>query len=901
MSLLSETMRKQYSGNSSTTSFSFPYGFLDATDLDVYLVDSLGVETFQAFVTAYDVIGTYNPLTSQYDDFTSGANVVFVSAPAAGYTVVILRNTPDTQDLSLPANTAYPPQDIEHQFDKVVMQVQYLKDRTDRSIRLSDANPQTFNPVIQGPLVANKVLAVDPTGTFITQSAGGGGGTWGSITGTLSAQTDLQAALDAKAATPVNLVSGVTGNLPVSNLNSGTSASASTFWRGDNSWATPTGGAWGSITGTLSSQSDLNTALGLKAPLASPTFTGTVTTPLSTGIVKSTSGVLGVAIAGDFPTLNQNTSGTAGTVTTNANLTGPVTSIGNATAIANGAITNAMLANSAVANLTNTNSGDVSVATFGSSPTANAASLSGQALTIQPADGTHPGSIALAAQTMGSGIKTFTSNPVFSAMTNGGVLLNDTSGNITSSAGALAVAKGGTGLTSPGTAGNALISNGSAWTSAPISGSSAFAAYASSQINNDSTAITATSFTTFSNSPAFTFIPTITGTYKVYSSVPASVTFAATNGGFVRIFNTTGSATLLQESQAVYYVSSGNDVFSCTAQSTYTLTAGTTYVFDLQGKMGAAAGSIQINNGLGTSFYMFAEGISLQGGIVSSVTNWNTNLALTPSSGFGTTTSQTILSRVVGDTLEVQGSFVSGTAGASLAYLSLPTGYAIDTTKINTSIVGQVGTFVSAQAPNATIYSSSAADAGILFFDGSTTNQVFFAVNQASNTFSKINGTGFIASGYQLTFQFQVPIVGLNGGNPDAIPSMRYYSSSTTISGSLATIVYTTQDYDNYSAYSSGTYTVPVAGKYQINGSLLITGTVALNNTLIMEIQKNGSVISRKTIFLPASITDGPVQVNDIINCSLNDTLRIQVSTSTTLPSIVSSNFDNFLSICKVG
>lgn len=28
---------------------------------------------------------------------------------------------------------------------------------------------------------------------------GGGGGTWGSITGTLSAQTDLQAALDAKA------------------------------------------------------------------------------------------------------------------------------------------------------------------------------------------------------------------------------------------------------------------------------------------------------------------------------------------------------------------------------------------------------------------------------------------------------------------------------------------------------------------------------------------------------------------------------------------------------------------------------------------------------------------------------------------------------------------------------
>ena len=51
-------------------------------------------------------------------------------------------------------------------------------------------------------------------------------------------------------------------------------------------------------------------------------------------------------------------SGNAATVTTNANLTGPVTSLGNATSIANGAITNAMLANGAVANLSGTNTGD---------------------------------------------------------------------------------------------------------------------------------------------------------------------------------------------------------------------------------------------------------------------------------------------------------------------------------------------------------------------------------------------------------------------------------------------------------------------------------------------------------------------------------------------------------------
>ena len=162
MTISTTTLRNSYSGNGSTTAFAYTFPINSTSEITVIERSATGTETVKSE-------GSGSTNYSIVDNGASGGTVTMVTAPAAGTTLVILRNTNLTQETDYVANDPFPAETHEDALDKLQMQNQELQEELNRSFKVSRTNTISSAEFTDSATDrASKTLGFDSSGNLTT-------------------------------------------------------------------------------------------------------------------------------------------------------------------------------------------------------------------------------------------------------------------------------------------------------------------------------------------------------------------------------------------------------------------------------------------------------------------------------------------------------------------------------------------------------------------------------------------------------------------------------------------------------------------------------------------------------------------------------------------------------------
>ena len=177
MTISTTTIKNSYSGDGSTTAFTYTFKITDQDDIDVIIRSANGTETTKTITTHYTVSGVGN---------AGGGTITFTSGnvPTNTETVLLRRSTPQTQGVDLIENDPLNADTLEDALDKLTSINQELQEEVNRSIKISRTNTMTSTEfTVDATNRANKLLAFDSAGEIqVAQEIGTFRGNWSAST-----------------------------------------------------------------------------------------------------------------------------------------------------------------------------------------------------------------------------------------------------------------------------------------------------------------------------------------------------------------------------------------------------------------------------------------------------------------------------------------------------------------------------------------------------------------------------------------------------------------------------------------------------------------------------------------------------------------------------------------------